>query len=162
MTSGEMGVLEPFSLCKAEVLLPASAQSAYAYVLEQIDAWWPTEYRFSPDGVLGIEPLIGGSCFEDVEDGRRLNWGTIQELEEGAKIVLSWQISPNRLLIDTPANAGVVTIHFLDVEGGTEVKLVHSHFERYGAGWREYLRAMNSTVGWAYCLTKLKTSISRI
>ncbi|KZK91800.1 hypothetical protein PsW64_00130 [Pseudovibrio sp. W64] len=162
MTSGEMGVLEQFSLCKAEVLLPASAQSAYACFLEKIDAWWPAEYRFAHEGVLGIEPLVGGSCFEDVEDGRRLHWGTIQELEEGSKIVLAWQISPKRLLIEDPQKAGIVTIQFSDVEGGAQLKLVHSHFERYGDGWREYLRAMNSSAGWAYCLNKLKTAIVKI
>lgn len=161
MTSGETGVLEQFSLCKAEIVLPASAQSAYAFFLENIDVWWPTEYRFSPEGALGIEPLIGGSCFEDVEDGRRLQWGTIQELEEGTKIVLAWQISPKRLLIEDPQKAGIVTLQFSDTEQGAQLQLVHSHFERYGEGWREYLRAMNSSAGWAYCLSALKTAIGR-
>ncbi len=161
MHEGETGVLEQFSLCKKEIVLPASSQRAYAYFLESIDNWWPAEYRFSQEGILGIEPLVGGGCFEDVDDGRRLRWGTILELEEGAKIVLAWQISPKRLLIKQPEEAGIVTIQFLDVEDGTYLKLVHSHFERYGEGWREYLRAMNSSAGWAYCLSKLKTAIAR-
>ncbi|KZL18877.1 hypothetical protein PsAD2_02393 [Pseudovibrio axinellae] len=161
MTSGETGVLEQFSLCKADIRLPTNAQTAYSCFLEKLDAWWPPEYRFSPEGVLGLEPLTGGSCYEDVEDGRRLQWGTIQKLEEGRKIVLSWQVSPKRLLIETPQQSGIVTIDFIDVEDGAQVNLVHSHFERYGDGWREYLRAMNSSAGWPYCLSKLKVYITR-
>lgn len=160
MTHNPTDTVELFSSCQLERELPASPQQVYSTFIEQLDRWWPAEYKFAPqDGILGIQAHVGGACFEDLEDGRRLKWGTILELQEGASIVFAWQISPKRQIINEPQNAGTVRIELTECEAGTKLKLLHEHFERYGEGWRDYMKAMNSTVGWAYCLSGLEKAL---
>ena len=155
--------IELFSACRLQLTLPASPQDVFSMFMERLDRWWPAEYKFSPqDGIMGIEPLVGGACYEDLEDGRRLRWGTLLELEEGALIAFAWQLSPKRQLIKDPQQAGVVRIKLLPSPQGTELMLLHEHFERYGEGWRDYMQAMNSSVGWAYCLRGLEKAVQRV
>ncbi|WP_068318244.1 SRPBCC domain-containing protein [Polycladidibacter hongkongensis] len=146
--------------CVARVRLPHPPALVYDAFTTRIDAWWPSDYRFSPEeGILGLELEAGGGCYEDVEDGRRIRWGTILAAEQGKRLQLAWQISPLRLLINAPEAAGEVTVTFLgdknEAGEGTMLELTHDHFDRYGENWQDYLNAMASPAGWSFCLSAL-------
>ena len=63
-------------------------------------------------------------------------------------LVIAWQISPDRQVIDNEASASRVDVRFVEQEGGkTEVVLVHRDFPRHGPGWEKYRQKMSVKEG---------------
>ena len=63
-------------------------------------------------------------------------------------LVIAWQISPDRKIIDSEANASRVDVRFVAQEPDkTEVVLVHRDFPRHGGGWEKYRQQMSAKEG---------------
>jgi uncharacterized protein YndB with AHSA1/START domain len=107
---------------------------------------------------IGIEPGIGGMCYEVGPHGFRCDFGRVLAWEPGERLVFSWQISANREPVPDPEEASEVVVRFRPVEGGTAVELTHRHFERHGEGGEEYRRMMGSEQGWPWILQRFAES----
>ena len=88
-----------------------------------------------------LEPKTGGRLYEIAHDGDEIEWGSVAQFVEGERLVLNWHIN-------APAEqATEVTVHFAaNADGGTDVILIHSQFEKlaengaqmrdgYNKGW---------------------------
>lgn len=123
----------------------------------EMERWWPREYTWGNEVMeaIGIEPCVGGLCFELGPYGFRTDWGRVLEWDEPHRVKLSWQISPRREPVPNPANASIVEIHFTpEGPGSTRVTLTHEEFEHHGDGAAEYRAAMASQHGWPFILSR--------
>jgi uncharacterized protein YndB with AHSA1/START domain len=155
-----MGAPDDLSL-RASVTVRVPAPVAFRVFTEQLDSWWVREFTWSgPDCLerIGIEPGTGGKAYEIGPHGLRLDWGRVLVWEPPGRIVLSWQIAPDRVPQPDPTRASEVEVHFHDSRPGhdgpraTVVDLEHRLFQRHGPDGVGYRGAM--TYGWRELLDR--------
>ena len=139
------------------VIVPTSAAAAFALFAEELGRWWPREYTWGQDALvrIGIEPRVGGRCYEIGPHDFHSDWGRVLLWELPHRLVLAWQISPDRAPEPNPSKASEVEVRFeyLD-ESQTQVVLEHRAFDRHGVGGASYREAMASAQGWPFILQR--------
>ena len=117
---------------------------AFAVWTTRLSTWWPKGHTTSgdPDAVVTLEPRLGGRIYERTRDGTEVDWGEITMWEPPHRFAYLWHIGRAR------HDATDVEVSFVDADdGATELRIVHSGWERLGAqgqAWREA-----NTAGWA-------------
>lgn len=131
-----------------QVVVPVGPERAFEVFTTEMSAWWPLvthsigaerarEVRFGSG--------VGGRILEYGDAGLIGSWGTVSEWDPPRSVSFSWHPGTD------PAQAGQVTVSFTEVEGGTEVELVHTGWERRPDGAR--MRASYDT-GWDHVLAR--------
>lgn len=131
-------------------VVAATPERAFSVFVDDFAKWWPAQYTFSGNNLaeIVIEPKMNGRAFERDKGGGETVWGTVLSYFRPSHLVLAWQISPDRTIIDSEAGASRVDVRFV-AQGPdkTEVVLVHRDFPRHGAGWEKYLHKMSVKEG---------------
>jgi uncharacterized protein YndB with AHSA1/START domain len=137
--------------CTIEV--PASPERAFERFVGDIGRWWPIPYTYGEDrfGTAAIEPRAGGRWFETTLDGSEERWGTVRAFEPGRRLVLSFNIGPQRKP-EPPERESEVEIRFAPQDGGTRIELEHRDFARHGEGAEALRAGMASRQGWPIIL----------
>jgi len=113
----------------------------------RMSRWWPLlKYSVceARARTCGIEPGVGGSVWEERDDGERFTWGTVTVWEPPGRLAFTWH--PGR----APETAQEVELRFRPIAGGTRVELEHRGWqtlgeravkarEGYDTGWDEVL-----------------------
>ncbi len=143
--------------------LRVPADRAFAVFTDGLAIWWPPEYTWAGDALdtIGIEPREGGRCFERGPHGFWCDWGRVLVWDPPHRLVLSWQISPERVPEPDPAKASEVEVRFV-AEGPSacRVELEHRGFERHGEGGAGYRAGMDSAEGWTYILDRYAAAVA--
>ncbi|MCB1497421.1 MAG: SRPBCC family protein [Bauldia sp.] len=129
----------------------APVDRAFAVFVDEFDRWWPRDHTWGKDRLktIGIEPRMGGACYEETQDGERKVWGSVLAFDRPGHIVLAWQIGPDRGPEGSEATASRVDVRFSPAEDGkTNVLVVHRDFFRHGEGWEKYREDMAAGKGW--------------
>ncbi|MER5702270.1 SRPBCC family protein [Micromonospora sp. NPDC002296] len=148
---------------RSSLLVPASAERAFAVFTGALTDWWVREYTWSGPAALaelGIEPRAGGMLYEIGPYGFRSDWGRVLTWDPPRRLVFSWQIGPDRVPVPDPAQASEVEVLFLP-EGPerTRVEVEHRHFDRHGEAAEGYRQAL--TAGWHELLSRYLASVTR-
>ena len=128
MTKTDNSTIAPV---KKRIVVPCGPQAAFDTFARNLSAWWPGDHSTAamnggkPKAVV-LEPQKGGRLYEVAMDDSETEWGSVREWEDGKRLVLNWHIG--RPAEDTTT----VEVTFTAADGGTEVVLVHSDFERMG------------------------------
>jgi uncharacterized protein YndB with AHSA1/START domain len=134
-------------------LVDAPPERAFDLFTGRLGDWWMPEYTWSGPGALadiGMEPRVGGLCYELGPHGFRLDWGRVLTWEAPHRVVFTWQISPARVPEPDPARGSEVEVTFAAEGHGTRVELRHRRFERHGEDAAAYRGGMS--VGWEQLL----------
>jgi uncharacterized protein YndB with AHSA1/START domain len=141
------------------VTVPVPADQAFA-AFADLARWWPREYTWAADTLedIGIEPRVGGHCYERGPNGFTCHWGTVLTWEPATRLTFAWQISPDRVPEPNPARASEVTVSFHPADpASTRVTLEHRTFARHGDAGAAYRQAMASPQGWPLILDRFAT-----
>lgn len=141
-------------IARATTTVAAPPDRAFAAFTDALGRWWPREFTWSQDVLegIGLETHQGGLCFEHGPHGFTINWGRVLQWEPPRRLVLAWQITPERAPEPNPAKASEVEVRFTECDSGaTRVELVHTGFDRHGEGGADYRAAM-ADQGWPYLL----------
>ena len=114
--------------------------------------WWPRDYTWGKENLatIGIEPTMGGRCFERAKDGGEQVWGTVLAVDRPNHIVIAWQIIADRTPEDSDATSSRVDVRFSPTDAGkTDVLVVHRDFFRHGGDWEKYRNDMAGEEGLA-------------
>jgi uncharacterized protein YndB with AHSA1/START domain len=133
-------VIEPLRL-SYEIQCPAD--HAFEIWTARLSDWWPKGHSVSgdPGTVVVLEPRVGGRIFERTPDGTEIDWGEITQWDPPHRLGYLWHISRDR------SDATDVELTFVDRgDGSTRLDIVHSGWERLGAGGQAYRQA--NTGGW--------------
>ena len=133
------------------VTVPVPADRAFAVFTEEMSSWWPREYTWSEEDLdaVVVEPRQGGRWFERDRDGREWeDWGRVLTWHPPRRVVLTWQISPERTAETDPARASELEVRFEPEGESTRVELEHRAFDRHGRGAEAYRDGMDSPEGW--------------
>jgi uncharacterized protein YndB with AHSA1/START domain len=142
-------------LLHLNIAVDAPVDRAFAAFVDEFDSWWPRDYSWGKDQLktIGIEPKMGGTCYEEAADGARKAWGTVLAFDRPSHIVIAWQITADRAPEESEATASRVDIRFTaNADGGTDVLVVHRDFFRHGDGWEKYREDMAGRKGWPYLI----------
>jgi len=131
-------------------------ERAFAIFTERLEVWWPREYTWGKEAMesIGIECHEGGFCYETGPNGFLCHWGRVLEWDPPHRLVLSWQISPERAPEPNPDKASEIEIRFIAEGPRTIVEFEHRCFGRHGEGGARYRAAMDSPQGWTYILQR--------
>jgi uncharacterized protein YndB with AHSA1/START domain len=109
--------------------------------------WWPTRTHSIGGPRLRrvvLEPHVGGRIYEELDDGRRFQWGRILEWEPPGR--LKFTFHPSR----EPENAQDVAVRFTPEGTGTRLTLVASNWENWGKDAEKARKGYYA--GWGYVL----------
>jgi uncharacterized protein YndB with AHSA1/START domain len=142
--------------------IPVPVERAFDGFVD-LSTWWPREYTWAGDTLvdIGIEPRPGGFCFERGPHGFTCHWGRVLAWERPGRLVLAWQIAPDRVPEPDPAKASEVEVRFRPSgPSDTRVELEHRGFARHGQGGHAYRQALASPQGWPFMLDRYATSLT--
>ena len=137
---------------ETSVVVPVPPIAAFRHFTDGFGSWWPKSYTFS-QGMLNrlrFEAKEGGRLVERDDHFREYDFGVVNEIEEGRRVVFEWWIDGYRSIND--ATASSVEVVFAPHADGSEVTLIHSAIQRHGGDWESYRDALASDQGWPYLL----------
>jgi uncharacterized protein YndB with AHSA1/START domain len=143
-----------------EVTVPVTVADAFDVFTAELVRWWPREFTWSQDGLVDIriDPEQDGACYEIGPHGFRCDWGRVLQWDPPHRVVISWQITPDRVPEPDPSRASEVEVSFESVNSRpSRVVLEHRAFERHGRGAPEYRAGMER--GWAYLLDRYARAV---
>lgn len=147
----------------ASVTVAAPPERAFEAFTSGFGDWWPRAYTWSQDVLeaIGIEPGVGGVCFERGPHGLRCDWGRVLVWDPPARLAFTWQIGPDRVPVPDPDRCSEVAVRFQAEGSGTRVDLQHRCFERHGEAGAAYAQGMASEQGWPFILERFAEHASR-
>jgi uncharacterized protein YndB with AHSA1/START domain len=145
---------------RSTLRVPVPAEQAFTAFTGGLADWWVREYTWSgPEALadIGIEPREGGMAYEIGPYGFRADWGRVVAWQPPHRLVVIWQIGPDRAPLPDPAKASEVEVRFTPEDGGrTRVEVEHRDFDRHGAAAEGYREAL--TAGWQELLSRYATA----
>lgn len=122
-------------------------EAAFKRFTEKFGEWWP--HRSHSIGGKRVKRVVfetkpGGLIFEELDDGRRFQWGTITEWSPPTRVAFTFHPSMEE------AQAQDVSVDFIPDAGGTELKLVSTGWERLGD--KAKMARGGYSEGWGYIL----------
>jgi uncharacterized protein YndB with AHSA1/START domain len=139
------------------VTVPVPVEQAFAAFVD-LASWWPREYTWAGDTLedIGIAPhREGGHCFEQGPHGFTCHWGRVLAWDPPTRLVLTWQIGPDRVPEPNPAKASEVEVRLHPTgPSGTRVELEHRDFARHGDAGDSSRQALASPEGWPFILAR--------
>jgi uncharacterized protein YndB with AHSA1/START domain len=128
------------------VVVPTSPERAFELFTKEMGAWWPlathsVAHEKATD--VQLEGAVGGRIVEYDNSGPVGSWGTVSDWDPPQTVSFSWHPGTD------PEEAGQVTVTFKPVDGGTEVVLTHTGWERRPDG-ADARKAYDT--GWEYVL----------
>lgn len=144
------------------VRLAAGPERAWRVFTQRLGGWWPHEYTWSGSVLQGleIEPWEGGMCYELGPHGFRCDWGRVLAWEPPRRLVIAWQIGPDRAPEPDPARASEVEVRFVPADERTiRLELEHRGFGRYGEAGAAYCDALASPGGWPLILERYRRAV---
>jgi len=126
-------VIQAVESVRREIVVPVSAERAFAVFTADMTSWWPSEHHIgsAPIEEIVIEPHEGGRWFTRHTDGSETSTGHVVAWEPGERLAVTWQIGADwRYHVDL-----VTTIEVRFVAEGsdrTRVVLEHRDLDAYG------------------------------
>jgi uncharacterized protein YndB with AHSA1/START domain len=147
---------------KQSIVVEAPIARAFKIFTEEFGSFKPPEHN-----MLGVEiaetvfePRVGGHIYDRAVDGSECRWARILAYEPPARVVFSWDISPQWQVETDPELTSEVEVRFV-AEGPdrTRVELEHRHLDRHGPGWQSVSDGVDGDQGWPLYLTRYATLI---
>ena len=142
---------------RGSVVVRLAPRPAFDLFTVGMDRWWPLDSysravsELAPEKVeavrLDLQPGLGGSIIEHLDDGRTLPWGVIAEWRPPDRVVIEWK--PHSL----PEPPTEVDVTFTGHDRGTLVEVEHRGWDRLSEGFRDALRPVYER-GWPPTLSR--------
>jgi uncharacterized protein YndB with AHSA1/START domain len=148
---------------EASIVVDVPIEQAFAIFTADFGAWWPPSHHIGDAPLLTaiIEPRVGGRWYELCEDGSTCDWGVVLAWEPPRRVGMSWNLSPDFRVQETPGRTSRVDVFFSERPGGsTLVELVHSQLDNHGDGWQRLRNNVGSPNGWNGILRQFGQSLS--
>lgn len=141
-----MSVNQELAPIVKSVIVPTSPERAFELFTAEMSAWWPlATHSIGETAARGVhfEGAVGGRIIEYGESGPLGVWGTVSDWDPPSMVSFSWHPGLD------PEEAGQVTVRFSAIDGGTQVELTHTGWERRPDGARA---RQEYETGWPYVL----------
>lgn len=143
--------------CRFEAMIALPRVKAFKLIVDHPELWWRSPFLGTKGKPLdvGIEPFVGGICYQIGNEGQRQVWGTVLSIEEPLFIRIAWQVSQEGTQISDPAAASRVVFNFREAGDNTRLEVVHGSFLRHGEKGGDYMTEMKQAEGWPRILRQI-------
>jgi uncharacterized protein YndB with AHSA1/START domain len=145
------------AVVRKEIVVDAPIERAFTVFTEGFGDFKPPEHNLlgAPITETVFEPRVGGGITDRASDGSECRWARILAYEPPARVVFSWDISPQWQVETDPELTSEVEVRFF-AEGPdrTRVELEHRHLDRHGPGWQSAREGVDSDQGWPLYLAR--------
>jgi uncharacterized protein YndB with AHSA1/START domain len=147
---------------RTEIVVEAPIERAFRVFTERFDRIKPREHN-----MLGVdiaesvfEPRVGGRVYDRGVDGTECQWGRVLAYEPPARIVFSWDISPQWQIEPDLDKASEVDVRFTR-ESATQTRVVleHRNLDRHGDGWDGMREGVRGDQGWPLYLQRYAAAV---
>jgi uncharacterized protein YndB with AHSA1/START domain len=146
-----MNVQATDTAVRTSTIVEAPIDRAFSIFTEGMSTWWPPEHHLLEAELaeMVFEPRVGGRIYDRGVDGSECCWARVLAYEPPARVVFSWDITPQWQIETDPDKASEVEVRFT-AEGPsrTRVELEHRNLDRHGDGWERMRDAVGSPDGW--------------
>jgi len=150
------------SICKV-IVVDAPIERAFRVFTEDFDRIKPRAHN-----MLGVEiaetvfeSRAGGRIYDRGVDGSVFAWAQVLAFDPPARLVFSWDISPQWQLEADPARTSEVEVRFIaESAARTRVELEHRNLDRHGAGWEGVRGAVEGDGGWPLYLERFRALLA--
>jgi len=126
-------VIQAVESVRREIVVPVSAERAFAVFTADMTSWWPSEHHIgsAPIEEIVIEPHEGGRWFTRHTDGSETSTGHVVAWEPGERLAVTWQIGADwRYHVDLVTT---IEVRFVaEASDRTRVVLEHRDLDAYG------------------------------
>jgi uncharacterized protein YndB with AHSA1/START domain len=139
------------AVVRRQVTVDAPIDRAFEVFVERFGDFKPKEHNLLGAEIVEtrFEPEVGGHIYDRAADGGECRWARVLAYEPPARVVFSWDISPQWQLETDEANASEVEVRFtVETPTRTRVDLEHRHLERHGPGWEGVRDGVGEDGGW--------------
>ena len=148
---------------RTSIVVDAPQDLAFSVFTDDIGSWFPSEYNLMNTPIVErvFEPRVGGHVYDKGEDGSECRWARVLAYEPPARVVISWDISPQWQIQSDPEKTSEVEVQFIP-EGAdrTRVELEHRNLDRHGDGWEQLRESVGGDGGWPGCLRRFAERIA--
>ena len=140
-----------------EVVVDVPIDRAFAVFTEDFDSIKPREHNMLPVEIAEtvFEPREGGRIYDRGVDGSECQWARVLAYEPPARVVFSWDISPQWQIETDPEKTSEVEVRFIsESPERTRVELEHRNLDRHGGGWEAERDSVGSEGGWPLYLQR--------
>lgn len=145
------------------VVVEAPREKAFSVFTERIGEIKPPEHNLlgAPVVTTTLEPHVGGYIVDRDDEGHECRWATILAFDPPARLVFSWNISPQWELLTDPAGVSEVEVRFIaETPSRTRVELEHRHLDRHGEGWQSLGHDVDGANGWPLYLARFSALLA--
>jgi uncharacterized protein YndB with AHSA1/START domain len=142
---------------KTDVVVDAPIEHAFRVFTERFDQIKPREHTMLQVDIAKsvLEPRGGGRVYDRGVDGSECQWGRVLAYEPPARIIFTWDISPQWQIETDLDRASEVEVRFTEeTPGRTRVTLEHRHLDRHGEGWQALREGVAGDQGWPLYLAR--------
>jgi uncharacterized protein YndB with AHSA1/START domain len=132
------------------VSVEATKEHAFSVFTDGLATWWPMDSHHigaADVATMGIEPFVGGRCYERGVDGSECQWARVTVFEPPERLAFVWQLNADWAY--DPTMTSEVEVRFV-AEGPrtTRVELEHRGLDAYGSRATDTRNALDSEGGW--------------
>jgi uncharacterized protein YndB with AHSA1/START domain len=134
---------------RKQVVVNAPVEQAFTTFTGRFGDFKPPEHNLLAAAITEtvFEPHVGGHIYDRAVDGSECRWARILAYEPPARVVFSWDISPQWQVETDPELTSEVEVRFV-AEGP------HRHLDRHGPGWQSVSDGVDGDQGWPLYLAR--------
>ena len=145
------------TVIRRDIVVEAPIDRAFSVFTERFGDFKPPEHNLlgAPIAETVFEPKVGGHITDRGTDGSECRWARILAYEPPARVVFSWDISPQWRIETDPEHTSEVEVRFIaETAQRTRVELEHRHLDRHGDGWAAVRDGVAHDEGWSLYLAR--------
>jgi uncharacterized protein YndB with AHSA1/START domain len=142
---------------RGSIVVEAPIERAFRVFTEDFGRFKPPEHNLLEVEIAEtvFEPRVGGSLYDRGVDGSECRWARVLAYEPPARVVISWDISPQWRIETDLARTSEVEVRFVaDAPDRTRIELEHRNIERHGEGWEGVREGVGGDEGWPLYLQR--------
>lgn len=147
----------PTTMVRRQIVVEASIEQAFAAFTSRFGDFKPPEHNLlsTPIEETVFEPRVGGHIYDRGADGAVCRWARVLADDPPARVVFSWEISPQWTIETDAQNTSEVEVRFVaETPMRTRVELEHRDLGRHGQGWEAVRDGVDDDAGWLLYLTR--------
>ena len=145
------------TVVRMQIVVDAPIERAFTVFTERFGDFKPPEHNLLgvPIAETVFEARAGGHIYDRAVDGSECRWARVLVYEPPARVVFSWDISPQWQIEAEPDRTSEVEVRFVsEAPERTRVELEHRNIDRHGPGWEAVGGAVGSDGGWPLYLER--------
>ena len=136
---------------RTQIVVDAPIARAFSVFTEQFDRIKPREHNLLDVEIAEtvFERREGGRIYDRGVDGSECHWARVLAYDPPARVVFSWDVSPQWQIESDHAKSSEVEVRFMaETPARTRVELEHRNLDRHGEGWEGIREGVDGEGGW--------------